>query len=767
MAVSAFTVANIKPALGIDASQRFIFGLEALPEPLGSLKIDNNFTPVIGTPSQTNYEVRNKAFSGYRWIHTTTSTDTYGSLKLQRFLAASPTGVDIMTFNNDGTAIIPGVHDPKYIIQTVNASLPNAQSLGALTTGILKNTVTTGTGVLSTAVAGTDYATLGNRLDQFAVPTTSLNLNSQKIINLLNPTNPQDAATMAYVDNAIDNNFGPEVGLPFVQLNWNWANPGAQTPYLFYHKLNDAFTTKTLTKRIVADDASTPNRRWWGEDWGIGVSVPGTNNYATYSWGFSPSNSAGPIAHSTVYSVTFNSSTGSFLAMGMPISMNNWRITNVGTPLAFTDAANRQYVLDQISLGTVTLTGAVTGNGLVNGSFATSFSNSQSVSGDTQTFTYSNALTTSIFALQNTNASALTRFRAGSSTDYLETGYDGATDYSYFNLVGGSNDRFAFRIGGTGVAALTIASLFGVGTVSPTQARIVAQGGVTNVGSEESCIRAISGSTSAKIEIQNTTASTGKIYELRSNSTGTFDITDRTGGSTRVTLSSAGNVGIGTASPNALFQLSNATASRKIVIFESANNDHQVKGLGHDSNVFRFQTNTTTDSFVFFAGTSSSTSNEVGRLSGTGDFAISDTFYGRRPSGTCYMQANATATAVTAATWTKVAGTTSAVMNKFTMAANNRLQYTDTRTIVAFVVVSVTAQHDIILGAILGFSIFKNGVQVVPSAMFNSDGLNEARNTSLTTIVSLSTNDYLEVFCQSSATGNITVGYLTMDVTTT
>jgi hypothetical protein len=50
----------------------------------------------------------------------------------------------------------------KYILQTATSLLPNAQSLGALTTGLLKNTVTASTGVLSKAVAGTDYYSPGN-----------------------------------------------------------------------------------------------------------------------------------------------------------------------------------------------------------------------------------------------------------------------------------------------------------------------------------------------------------------------------------------------------------------------------------------------------------------------------------------------------------------------------------------------------------------------------------------------------------------------------
>ena len=45
----------------------------------------------------------------------------------------------------------------KFIVQEANANLSAEQSLGALSTGLLKNTVSGGVGTLSTAVAGTDY----------------------------------------------------------------------------------------------------------------------------------------------------------------------------------------------------------------------------------------------------------------------------------------------------------------------------------------------------------------------------------------------------------------------------------------------------------------------------------------------------------------------------------------------------------------------------------------------------------------------------------
>jgi hypothetical protein len=99
------------------------------------------------------------------------------------------------------------------------------------------------------------------------------------------------------------------------------------------------------------------------------------------------------------------------------------------------------------------------------------------------------------------------------------------------------------------------------------------------------------------------------------------DNTVRAGGSL-LAISNNGNIGIGTTAPNAPLQFSNGLANRKVVLWEGANNDHQYFGFGINSNTLRYQVNNTADNHVFFAGTSTSSSNELMRITGTGRLGI-------------------------------------------------------------------------------------------------------------------------------------------------
>jgi hypothetical protein len=84
------------------------------------------------------------------------------------------------------------------------------------------------------------------------------------------------------------------------------------------------------------------------------------------------------------------------------------------------------------------------------------------------------------------------------------------------------------------------------------------------------------------------------------------------------------NVGIGTAAPNAPLQLGNSTGNRKFVLWEDANNDHQFYGLGINTATLRYQVSSTATDHVFYAGTSSTASNELMRIKGNGAVTINN-----------------------------------------------------------------------------------------------------------------------------------------------
>jgi len=101
-----------------------------------------------------------------------------------------------------------------------------------------------------------------------------------------------------------------------------------------------------------------------------------------------------------------------------------------------------------------------------------------------------------------------------------------------------------------------------------------------------------------------------------------FYVADGAGPINALAINSRGNVGIGNNRPRAPLQFANDIRNRKIVLYSTADNDHQFYGFGVNGGSLRYQTDALGADHVFFAGSGFSTSNELFRIRGNGNVGI-------------------------------------------------------------------------------------------------------------------------------------------------
>jgi hypothetical protein len=190
---------------------------------------------------------------------------------------------------------------------------------------------------------------------------------------------------------------------------------------------------------------------------------------------------------------------------------------------------------------------------------------------------------------------------------------------------------------------------FGYGASSYFTERMRIKGsGNVGIGTNSPSTRLhVSNNSGNTMTLQNTTNNDNACLELTTNSFTTYiglgnpassfsnntfiqcpkslQILVNNGATTAMIMNTSGNIGIGTLSPNAQLQLSNALTNRKIVLHDVNNNDHEYYGFGVNGSSFRYQVDVVGSSHDFYAGTSTTTSRHLMRIRGDGYIGIGTT----------------------------------------------------------------------------------------------------------------------------------------------
>ena len=497
--------------------------------------------------------------------------------------AADPlSSANLATKNYVDTAIaVPAA--AKFIIQTANASVPNAQVLGSLVTGLLKNTTTTG--VLTIGIAGTDYYSPGN-------PTRILNSSNNFFIGTnAGNTTLTGVNNLGVGDNALSalttgtNNLA--IGLNTLMVNATGTDNLAIG--------TSALKNNTTGVQNVAIGEGTLKTNTTGLNNlsigynSMGLNTTGSNNTAVGSQALS-NNITGTDNCAFGYQALLNNTNGTPNdAFGYQTLFNNTSGTR-----------NSAFSYQALSSNTIGSNNAAFGYQALQ----VNLGGSQNVAIGMQALkantSGNNNLAVGAFALQSTVASNF-------NSAFGNLALNAATQTT------GSNDAFGYssmqaNTTGYSNAAFGYFSLFS--NITGIQNTAVGNQAGFTYNNNNNCVFLGYQADSSVNTLTNAVAIGYQAFVGASNCM-------VLGGSGSIQLS----VGIGL-TPNAQLQLPTIHANRKLVLYETANNDHQVFGFGTASGIFRYQIDSTNSNYIWNAAASSSSSNELMRLTGNGQLLI-------------------------------------------------------------------------------------------------------------------------------------------------
>jgi hypothetical protein len=206
----------------------------------------------------------------------------------------------------------------------------------------------------------------------------------------------------------------------------------------------------------------------------------------------------------------------------------------------------------------------------------------------------------------------------GNNADVGAAGLQNASAIGYRAFVNQSN---SLVLGGVnGLNGVSVNTNVGIGTSTPNYLLHVNDPANTQSALQLTAGTA-TGTTTVDGLIISSNASAANILNRENTS-----LTLGTSGLTRVTIAGNGNVGIGTITPNASLHLGNVLGNRRLVLWESVNNDHEYYGFGVNGGEFRYQIpNNSGAQHRFYAATSATTSLLQMSIGQNGNVAIAGT----------------------------------------------------------------------------------------------------------------------------------------------